>query len=137
MPIQSGSTDQYGHVFCSDRLQFLFGAPLSCGFLVHKSAQQRSSVGSTLNTFARFSNTQTPTLEHRYASLEESKANGEKSRCGENWSLEEKTDSGCAFDFCQMDEFPMVDPTYVDDDGNKNDTVFINSVELWVRSVVF
>jgi hypothetical protein len=36
-----------------------------------------------------------------------------------------------------MDEFPMVDPTYVDDDGNKNDTVFINSVELWVRSVVF
>ena len=92
-------------------------------------------MGST-QTPIRFSNTQTPTLEHRYASLEESKANGEKSRCGENWSLEEKTDSGCAY-FCQMDEFPMVDPTYVDDDGNKNDTVFINSVELWVRSVVF
>jgi len=72
---------------------------------------------------------------NRYETLEESKANGEKNKCGENWSLEEKTDSACAY-FCQMDEFPMVDPTADDDDDDddKNETVVMNSVEVWATT---
>ena len=57
----------------------------------------------------------------------------ESKKCAEEWSWEDKQDSGCSF-YCQMGDFPIVFPSdtlVANEERLDRDTVELNSLELW------